>query len=139
MQPPTWAGVQPFDHVVAVLRRIGGRLAARSTASYSGRPDVAPPETLRGYIDNLARHYTAGNIVVSVQTPDEGVALHGRLIPNLPASAVDTLRPANQTRRAEAYRLAERTVAKSATLVIGRQELTIPVRPERDDVLGRGP
>ena len=97
-------------------------------------PDVAPPETLAGYIDNLRAFYTASNIVVSVQTSVEAAALHGRLITDLPAAAMDTLRPGNETRRADAYRVAERTVFQSKRLVAGRQELTVAVR---DDVLGR--
>jgi hypothetical protein len=39
-----------------------------------------------------------------------------------------------QTRRADAYRIAERTVASSKRLVAGRQELTVAVR---DEALGR--
>ena len=65
--------------------------------------------------------------------PDEGAALRGHLIADLPASAMDTLRPANQTRRADSYRIAERTVFPSKRLVTGRQELTVAVV---DDVLG---
>jgi hypothetical protein len=44
------------------------------------------------------------------------------------------LRPGNQTRRADAYRVADRTVFPSKRLVSGKQELTVFVR---DDVLGR--
>ena len=98
------------------------------------RPDVAKPESLRGYIDNLRSFYTASSIVVSLNTPDDGASLRGRLIPNLPESALDTLRTGNQTRRADAYRIAERTVYPSSKPVTGRQEITLLVR---EDVLGR--
>ena len=43
MQPPTCCGVQPGASVVSFLRRIGGRLAARRTAWYSGSPYCAEP------------------------------------------------------------------------------------------------
>ncbi len=51
MQPSTCSGVQPGASVVSLERRIAGRLAARSTASYSGRPAVEiaafdPPVTV---------------------------------------------------------------------------------------------
>jgi len=98
------------------------------------RPDVAKPESLRGYIDNMRSFYTASSIVVSLNTPDDGASLRGRLIPNLPESALDTLRTGNQTRRADAYRIAERTVYPSPKPVTGRQEITLLVR---EDVLGR--
>ena len=97
-------------------------------------PDVAKPESLRGYIDNLRNFYTASSIVVSLNTPDDGASLRGRLIPNLPEAALDTLRTGNQTRRADAYRVAERTVFPSSKPVTGRQELTLLVR---EDVLGK--
>jgi hypothetical protein len=98
------------------------------------RPDVAKPESLRGYIDNLRNFYTASSIVISLNTPDDGASLRGRLIPNLPEAALDTLRTGNQTRRADSYRVAERTVFPSTRPVTGRQELTLFVR---EDALGR--
>ena len=119
---------------VKIPRAVRGQVVHIDAASgVMSKPDAAPAETLATYIDNLHKYYTAANIVVTVQTPDEGAALHGRLIPSLPASALDTLRSANETRRADTYRIAERTVFPSKRLVSGRQELTIAVV---DDVLG---
>jgi hypothetical protein len=97
------------------------------------RPDVPSAETLRGYIDNLRKAYSASSIVVTLQTQDDGASLRGRLIQGLPASALDTLRPANQTRRADAYRVADRTVFPARQLVSGKQELSVLVK---DDTLG---
>jgi hypothetical protein len=126
-----------YTEVVPV--RIPGSLAGQTVkvdvaAGGLVRPEVAKPESLRGYIDNLRTFYTASNIVVTLNTPDDGAALRGRLIPNLPQSALDTLRTGNQTRRADAYRVAERTVFPSSRPVNGRQELTLYVR---EDVLGK--
>jgi hypothetical protein len=98
------------------------------------RPDVPKPESLRGYMENLRSYYPASSIVVSLNTPDDGASLRGRLIPNLPEAALDTLRPGNQTRRADSYRVAERTVVPSARPVTGRQEITLYVR---EDTLGK--
>jgi hypothetical protein len=99
------------------------------------RPDTARPESLAGFVENLRNYYTASSIVVSLSLPEDGASLRGRLIPGLPQSALDTLRPGNQTRRADSYRLADRTVFNSAKLVSGRQELLVHVR---EDTLGRG-
>jgi hypothetical protein len=93
------------------------------------RPDAPKPESLRGLMENLGVSYPGKSIVVSLSTPDSGVSLRGRLIPSLPDSALDTLRPANQTRRADSYRVAERTHHPCDRLVSGRQELTARVRP----------
>jgi hypothetical protein len=92
------------------------------------RPDLPKPETLHGLMENLRVSYPSQSIVVSLSTPDSGVSLRGRLIPNLPDSALDTLRSANQTRRADAYRVANRTAHPCDSLVSGRQELTARVR-----------
>ena len=43
MHPCSCLGVQPIVSVVAFFLMIGGRLAARRTAWYSGRPAVTPP------------------------------------------------------------------------------------------------
>lgn len=120
---------------VQIPRNVGSQAIKLEVASgMLVRPDTPKPESLRGFIDNLRSFYTASNIVVSVSTPDDGASLRGRLIPMLPQSALDTLRPGNQTRRADAYRVAERTVVPSSRPVNGRQELTVQVR---EDALGR--
>jgi hypothetical protein len=120
---------------VAIPRGVGGQpVRLEAAAGALVRPDLPAAETLGVYLDNLTKYYPTASIVVSVQTADESAALHGRLITNLPASALDTLRPGNETRRAETYRIAERTVFPTKRLVGGRQELTAAVR---EDVLGR--
>jgi hypothetical protein len=133
---PVRVTLRPYagaEYVETVSVKIPQTLAGQSVRieAASGvvvRPDVAPAETLAGTFENLRKYYTATNIVVSVSTPDEGAALRGRLLTGLPASAMDTLRPGAQSRRAEGYRINERTVFSSKRLVSGRQELTVAVR-----------
>jgi len=121
-----------FVEVVPVLipRALAGKTIKIDVAAGGlVRPDMPKPEGLRGLMENLGVSYPGKSIVVSVSTPDSGVSLRGRLIPSLPDSALDTLRSANQTRRADAYRVTERTHHLCDRLVIGRQELTARVRP----------
>jgi len=120
---------------VVVPRSLAGDMVKIEVSSGANvKPDMAPAESLQGYLDNLRKFYTASSIVVSVQTPDDGASLRGRLLASLPASALDTLRSGSQTRRGDAYRVADRTVFPSKRLVSGRQEMTIYVR---EDALGR--
>jgi hypothetical protein len=130
-----YAGAEYVETVpVIVPRTVGGETLKVEVATGSMvRPDVPQAESLRGYIDNLRKSYSASSIVVTLQTPDDGASLRGRLMQGLPASALDTLRPANQTRRADAYHVADRTVYPARQLVSGKQELTLQVK---DDVLG---
>jgi hypothetical protein len=130
-----YAGAEYVETVPVVIpRTVAGELIKIEVASGATvRPDVPQAESLRVYIDNLRKFYTASSIVVSVQTPDDGATLRGRLLSALPESALDTLRPGNQTRRADAYRVADRTIFPSRRLVSGHQELSVLVR---DDTLG---
>jgi hypothetical protein len=119
---------------VIIPRTVAGETLKLEVASGSlVRPDVPQAESLRGYIDNLRKSYSASSIVVTMQTPDDGAALRGQLIKGLPAAALDTLRPGNQTKRADSYRVADRTVYPARQLVSGRQDLQIQVK---DDPLG---
>jgi hypothetical protein len=130
-----YAGAEYVELIpVTIPAALGGSVVKIEVASGAlVKPEMPPVESLRILIDNLRRYYTASSIVVSVQTPDDGVALRGRLLPGLPASALDTLQTGNQTRRADAYRVADRTLFQSKRLVSGKQELSLYVR---QDVLG---
>jgi len=126
-----YAGKELVEIVpVLVPRALAGRTIKIDVASGAlVRPDVPKPESLRGLMENLSVAYPSKSIVVSLSTPDSGVSLRGCLLPSLPDSAMDTLRSSNQTRRADAYHVADRTLHPCDRLVSGRQELTALVRP----------
>jgi hypothetical protein len=100
------------------------------TAGNLAKPDTAPPENLGGMIDNLRKSFPAKAIVVSLETPDEGVTLRGSVIPDLPGSVIDTLRPGASTRRADTYKRAARIVVDTPGVVVGKQEITIHVKDD---------
>ena len=130
-----YAGPEYVETVPVIIPRTvaGQTLKIEVATGASVRPDVPQAETLPVYIDNLRKSYSASSIVVTLQTPDDGASLRGRLIPGMPASALDTLRPGNQTNRAGAYHVADRTVFPARQLVSGREELTVAVK---SDALG---
>jgi hypothetical protein len=130
-----YAGSEYVETVPVIIpRNVGGRnVKIEVSTGAAVKPDVPEAETLPVYIDNLRKSYSASAIVVTLQTPDDGASLRGRLISGLPASAMDTLRPGNQTRRADAYHIADRTIFPARQLVSGKQELTVPIK---GDVLG---
>jgi hypothetical protein len=82
----------------------------------------------------MRKYYNASTIVTTLQTADSGASLRGRLIQGLPASAMDTLRPSHQTKRADAYSIADRSVYPMKQLVSGKQDIQIQVK---SDVLGK--
>jgi hypothetical protein len=130
-----YAGREYVETVpVQIPERLAGQPVRIEVASGAMvRPDMARPENLAGFIENLRSYYTASSIVVSLSLPEDGASLRGHLIPSLPPSALDTLRTASATRRADSYRVADRTVYPSKRLVSGRQELVLQVK---EDSLG---
>jgi hypothetical protein len=130
-----YAGSEYVETVPVIIpRNVGGQTVKIEVSTGAAvKPDVPQAETLPVYIDNLRKSYSASAIVVTLQTPDDGASLRGRLISGLPDSALDTLRPGNQTRRADAYHIADRTIFPARQLVSGKQELTIAIK---GDVLG---
>jgi hypothetical protein len=92
------------------------------------RPDLAPPENLRDLLDNLPRGISARSVVVSLEQPDEGLTLHGHLVPELPGSVLDSLRPSTAARRSDTLRKVQREVVPTSFITVGKQELTLRVR-----------
>ncbi len=96
------------------------------------KPELPRAEDLRGFIENLRVYYPASSLVVSLTTRDDGASLGGHLIRDLPGSALDTLRPVNQSRRADSFRVVKRTAFPGAHPVTGRQEITVQVSDARN-------
>ncbi len=118
----------PFD----VPRALAGQqIKLTASAGNLSRPDVAPPENLGNVIENLRKSYPARSIVVSVETPDEGVTLRGSVIPDLPGSVIDTLRPGASSRRADTFKRAARVVTPTRGVMVGKQEITARVRDDQ--------
>lgn len=131
--------LRPFggpSYVERIPLRIPERLAGQTVKievvpGDAARPDVAPPESLEDVIAALRKSYPANVLVVTVYTPDEGVTLGGKVIPNLPDSAIDTALPATSTRRGNAYRSISRTVVPAKRVVQGRQELVVKIKEKQ--------
>jgi hypothetical protein len=99
------------------------------------KPEIPRAENLRGFMENLRRYYPASAIVVSLNSRDDGASLHGHVLRNLPPSAMDTLRPANQTRRAETFRVVQRIPFPKAQIFTGHQEITVQIHdPKNKDL-----
>ena len=118
----------PFD----VPRSLAGQtIKVTVTAGNLAKPDVAPPEDLRGLINNLRKGYAANELVVGLETPDEGVTLRGSVIPDLPGSVIDTLRPGASTRRADTFKRAFRFVVPMHGIMQGKQEISVHIKDDQ--------
>jgi hypothetical protein len=131
-----YAGPEYVENVPVVIPRdVAGEVIKIEVASGAlVRPDVPQAESLGVYIDNMRKYYGASTIVTTLHTTDAGASLRGRLIQGLPASAMDTLRPSKQTKRADSYTVADRAVFPAKQLVSGKQDIQVLVK---SDVLGK--
>jgi SpoIVB peptidase S55 len=137
-RPNLYVTLRPYagqEYVKAIPIEVPQQLAGQNvkvvvSAGNLAKPDVAPAENLNGLIDNLRKSFPAKAIVVSLETPDEGVTLRGNVIPDLPGSVIDTLRPGASTRRGDTYKRAARMIVDMSGVVVGKQELTIHVKDD---------
>jgi hypothetical protein len=95
------------------------------------RVDIAPPDNLGQLVAALRRTFPGTQLVATVLLPDEGITLEGSMLPNLPESALDTIRPGTSSRRVEPYRSVSRFVVPTTQVVQGRGELTFRVADDQ--------
>lgn len=101
------------------------------------KPDLAPPDSLGGYLQNFAAGFPAKSAVVSVRTEAESLTLRGQLLPGLPSSALDTARASASARRAETLALVMRTPFPTSRVITGKREITVPLAYDSLGRLGR--
>src|SRR5690606_3022672 len=115
----TWDGKDIVEEVpVDVPERLAGSIVQLEvTAGDSAKLDAAPPTDLRSLLAAF-RKLLPGNVWAATLYPaDEGIALDGKLVRDLPASALDKLRTQTATSRAQAYKPIARTVAPAKRVV----------------------
>jgi hypothetical protein len=136
---PYAGGAEVIDTIPVVIPAdaVDQPVRIEVAAGAIARPDLAAPESLRDAVENLKKAFPPRSIVVAVARQDDGIALRGRLLPSLPGSAFDTLRPSSQTRRGEPYRVSDRFVHATRDLIVGKQEISIWVGDQAtvDDAL----
>lgn len=132
MQP--YAGRAYVEKIPITIpkRYAGTTLKLEITSGDAARLDVAPPENLEQLVEALRTKTYPGNVLVAtIYTPDEGVTLGGRVVPDLPDSALDTARPGASTRKADSHKAMLRVVVPSKRVLQGRQEISFKVQDRR--------
>jgi hypothetical protein len=112
-----------------VPRRLAGSLVKLEVVpGNAAKPDSAPPESLAQLVDVLRnKTFPANVLVATLYTPNEGVTLGGRVLPDLPDSALDTARPAAATKLADPYKSILRATVPLKQVVTGKQELVVKI------------
>ena len=126
----TWDGKDIIEEVpVDVPDKLAGSIVQLEvTAGDSAKLDAAPPVDLAS-LESAFRKLLPGNVwAATIYPADEGVALDGKLVKDLPASAADKLHPQSHTQRAAAYKPIARTVSPAKRVVNGTSSMLVRVR-----------
>jgi hypothetical protein len=126
----TWNGTDVFERVPVDVPRalVGSIVQLEVTAGDSAKLDAAPPVDLPSLLAAF-RKLMPGNVwTVTLNPADDGVAVDGKLVRDLPPSALDKLRPQSHTQRVQPYKPIARTVAPASRVVDGAQSMLVRVR-----------
>jgi hypothetical protein len=93
--------------------------------------DVAAPQNLDQLMAALRKVYPGNVLVVTVTSADDGVSLDGVQLPNLPDSAIDSVRPGAASKGGDMYKVLVRQAVPTARVLQGHAELTLKVRDAR--------
>jgi len=126
----TWDGKDVIEEVPVEVPEglAGGIVSLEVCAGDSAKLDAPPPVDLPSLL-RAFRSLLPGTIwAVTLYPADEGVALDGKLVRDLPQSALDKLRPQSHTQRAQLYKPISRTRSPSKRVVNGTSSTLVHVR-----------
>ncbi|RMH36416.1 MAG: hypothetical protein D6689_22560 [Deltaproteobacteria bacterium] len=117
-----------------VPERLAGSIVKLEVVPGDAAPvDAAPPKTLDDLVAALRKLLPGTVFAVTLYTAESGVAIDGKLIHDLPDSALDRLRTGSRTQRAAAYRPIYRTTAPSSRVINGGKSLLVKVADKADE------
>jgi hypothetical protein len=127
-----YGGVEAVQTVtVGVPVALAGKTVKIEAAAGSQvKPDMPKAEDLAGFVRNLSSYYPATSLVVSLASKEDGASVRGNLIRDLPPSALDTLRPASQSLRAEGVRTVKQIPFSGTRILAGHKDITVQVLPQ---------
>lgn len=119
---------------LTIPRSMGGSvLIAEVSSGDKVKPDLAPPENLGQFLNQLQAGYPARSMVLSLRIPSHGLKLRGHVIRDLPLSVLDALNTGTRVRSGALFRTAYRRVFDSKYIVQGNKKIRIRVRSEVDE------
>jgi hypothetical protein len=127
--------VQPFGgkpYVERIPMTLPDRLAGQVVKidvvpGDMARLDIATPQSVDQLVGALRKTYPGNVLVATVYTADDGVTVAGKVVPNLPDSAIDTARPGASAKGADPYKSMFRVAVPMKRVIQGRLEMTVQV------------
>jgi hypothetical protein len=126
----TWDGKDISENVkFDVPANLAGNIVSLEVAAGdNAKMDAAPPVDLPSLLSAFRKLLPGTVWAVTLYPADEGVALDGKLVRDLPASAIDKLHPQSHTQRAQAYKPIARSVTPAKRVVNGSSTMLVRVR-----------
>jgi len=126
----TWDGKDIVEDVpIEVPANLAGSIVMIEVAAGdSAKLDAAPPVDLPSLIAAFRKLLPGDVWAATIYPADEGVALDGKLVKDLPLSAQDKLRPQTHSQRAMTYKPLVRTVSSAKRVVNGAASMLVRVR-----------
>ncbi len=107
----------------------GAMVQLEISAGDAARHDAAPPVDLPSLVAAF-KSLLPGNVwAVTLYLPDEGVAVQGKVVRDVPVSALDKLAPASRTQRALPFRPLSRSVQTAKRVIGGGTGMLVRVDP----------
>jgi len=105
----------------------GAMVQLEITAGDNARLDAAPPVDLKSLLAAF-RKLLPGNVwAVTLYVPEEGVAVDGIAVRDVPASALDKLAPGSRTPRAASFRPIARSLQPSKRVIGGATSMLVRI------------
>jgi len=121
------------DEVRTVQMPVPTTLAGREmevevTSGSEMTPELPEPESLNDILRNAAVRYPPDALVLSVRVPGQGVTLRGRVLPSLPGSAFQMLRPSASSDSGDPLQNYTRLTVPVGRVVLGHDRVRVRVR-----------
>ena len=126
----TWDGKDIIEEVPVEVPAglAGGIVQLEVCAGDTAKLDAPPPVDLPSLLTAF-RSLLPGTVwSVTLYPADEGIALDGKLVRDLPQSALDKLHPQSHTQRAQLYKPISRTKSPAKRVVNGTSSTLVHVR-----------
>jgi hypothetical protein len=115
---------------VPVPRELAGQdVEIELAPGYAEVPELPSPERLTDLLANLPRQsYPVDSVVASIKLAEHGVAFNGQVAGRLPPGALDTLRPASNTKAPEPFVSYLRTAIPIHRFLEGKDHVRVRIR-----------
>lgn len=125
----TWNGDEIIEAVpVDVPMALAGAIVQLEvTAGDSAKLDAPPPVDLPSLLAAFRKMLPGTVWAASLYVSEDGVAVDGQLVRDLPPSAADKLRPGSRTQRAVPFKTVARTVSPAKRVINGNGAILVRV------------